>query len=204
MTNHHVIEGQVEIKVRFNSYDLDTLYQAKVVLSDSHNDLALLKLEGAESVAARAIPLSLTAPTLGQDVFTVGYPKSDIMGLKPKVTNGIVSALSGYRDDPRVIQTTVALQSGNSGGPLFNMKGEVVGVTSSSLLGFVSKDEGKGLDIPQNVNYAIKSAYVQALLSTLPNKGNYPEIQPKRLKLEDIIPRVIDSVLQVIVKVPES
>jgi len=69
---------------------------------------------------------------MGDKVFTIGYPSIDIMGFKPKYTEGVISAVTGIKDNPTVFQTTVPIQPGNSGGPLFNEKGEVVGLTTSS------------------------------------------------------------------------
>ena len=93
---------------------------------------------------------------MGDEVFTIGYPHIGIMGLKPKYTKGVISAVTGFRDNPTVFQTTVPIQPGNSGGPLFNEKGEVIGLTTSSFSDL------------QNVNYAIKSSFVKNTISTVP------------------------------------
>lgn len=196
VTNHHVIEGQIVVKVRFNSLGTEE-YPATVALSDQHNDLAILKIESTSKNRSKGIPIASKLPKIGAEVFTIGYPKSDIMGVNPKVTDGIISSLSGIQDDPRIIQTTVAIQSGNSGGPLLTMNGEVVGVTTSMLRTQVSE---KGIDVPQNVNYAVKSAYVSALLSQLPRESTYPMTILTSSKLEDMIPKVQNSIVQVIVK----
>jgi len=133
VTNYHVIENHVEIKVRFNSVS-DNEYLAKALVSDKSNDLAILKLEDSPAIdAIPGLPIPSTFPSPGEDVFTLGYPKSSIMGKNPKITDGIVSALSGIQDDPTVMQVTVPIQSGNSGGPLLTMRGDVVGVTTSTL-----------------------------------------------------------------------
>jgi hypothetical protein len=71
------------------------------------------------------------------------------------------------------------------------MQGEVVGVTTSTLRPLVSES---GLDIPQSVNYAVKSAYVLALLSSLPENEAYPIITLTSSKLEDMVPKIQDSV----------
>jgi len=196
VTNHHVIEGQKVVKVRFNSLGTEE-YPATVALSDQHNDLAILKIESTSKNRSKGIPIASKLPKAGADVFTIGYPKSDIMGVTPKVTNGIISSLSGIQDDPRIIQTTVAIQGGNSGGPLLTMNGEVVGVTTSSLRTKVSE---KGIDVPQGVNYAVKSAYVIALLSSLPQEPSYPMTMLTSNKLEDMLPKLQDSIVQIIVK----
>ena len=195
ITNYHVIENQIETKIRFSNYEEE--FPSEIILSDKFNDLAILKINSHSPPIVPGIPITLTIPKLGESVFTIGYPKSSIMGKNPKITNGIISALSGIHDDPRIIQTTVAIQSGNSGGPLLNMEGHVVGVTTSSLRTLMTKS---GIDVPQNVNYAIKSAYVKALLSSLPKDDRYPMVVFKNFKLEDIVPKVQDSIVQIMVK----
>jgi len=192
VTNYHVVEGQIEIKVRFNSLNKDTC-GAKVILSDKYNDLAVLQLDDVRKNTLQGIPISSISPKIGERVFTIGFPLSNVMGKRPKITDGIISSLSGIQDDPRIIQTTVPIQSGNSGGPLLNMKGEVVGVTTSRLV----SENGK--DIPQNVNYAVKSAYVLALLSSAENKDYVSMPSLPSSKLEDIVPKIQKSIVQIIV-----
>ena len=98
-------------------------------------------------------------------VLTIGYPPVKITGVRLKYTEGVISAVTGIRDNPTVFQTTVPIQPGNSGGPLFNDKGEVVGLTTSSLS--LLAIESMGAD-PQNVNYAVKSSFVKNTISTIP------------------------------------
>jgi ankyrin repeat protein len=195
VTNHHVVVGHRELLVRFNSIG-ETVYPARVVLADPTNDLAILELIGENRPVVAGIPISAGLPKLGEEVFTIGYPKTSIMGKNPKVTDGIISSLSGFLDDPRILQTTVAIQSGNSGGPLLNLRGEAVGVTTATLRAQVYED---GLDIPQSVNYAVKSAYVSALLSGLPNKTHSQATSRRTATIADLIPGLQDSIVQVIV-----
>ena len=77
------------------------------------------------------------------------------------------------------------------------MKGQVVGVTTSRLRVQISE---RGINVPQSVNYAVKSAYVLALLSSLPENSNYPMVVLTSFKLEDIVPKVQNSIVQIIVK----
>ena len=99
----------------------------------------------------------------GENVFTIGYPMNSIMGNNYKVTNGIVSSLSGISDDIRYMQISVPLQPGNSGGPLFNKDGNVLGITSAKL-----NEKAVGISI-ENVSYAIKATYLINLYKMLPN-----------------------------------
>ena len=97
-------------------------------------------------------------------MFTIGYPSIQIMGFRPKYTRGEISALTGIKDDPTVFQTSVPIQPGNSGGPLFNEKGEVIGLTTASLSLHAIESLGA---VPQNVNYAIKSSFVKNVIGTV-------------------------------------
>ena len=92
------------------------------------------------------------------------------MGTEAKLTTGIINALSGVDNDNTRIQISVQIQPGNSGGPLFNSKGNIVGVTASTLNAlFMAKYKG---NIPQNVNYAIKSEYLKVLTKSIKMDGN--------------------------------
>lgn len=95
-------------------------------------------------------------------MFTLGYPLIEIEGQEQKVRFGHVNSLSGLRDVVRFLQVDVPIQGGNSGGPLLNTRGEVVGVIEST----VNPTTGLKLSgfLPQNVNYAVKSDYVLPLL----------------------------------------
>ena len=98
-------------------------------------------------------------------VLTIGYPPVKIMGVRLKYTEGVISAVTEIKDNPVVFQTTVPIQPGNSGGPLFNEKGEVIGLTTSSLSLLAIESMGA---IPQSVNYAVKSSFVKNTISTVP------------------------------------
>ena len=98
-----------------------------------------------------------------EKVFTIGYPLNDVMGSNYKVTDGIISSKSGIEDDVRYYQISVPLQPGNSGGPLFNKDGNIIGITSARL-----NSQAVGTQV-ENVNYAIKSSYLLNLYNMLPN-----------------------------------
>ena len=129
VTNYHVIEGAKKVEVSFSSNDQ---IKAKVVGADPSTDIAVLKI----SARARALtPLPLgnsDAVRVGDGVVAIGNP----FGLSRTATAGIVSALQRHIQAPnnftidKVIQTDAAINHGNSGGPLLNARGEVVGVNS--------------------------------------------------------------------------
>ena len=84
------------------------------------------------------------------------------LGNKPKFSDGTISAITGPQDDPRLIQMNASIQPGNSGGPLFNTSGQIVGVVVASANAKVFFEE-LGV-IPQNINFAVKSDYLLSLL----------------------------------------
>ena len=98
---------------------------------------------------------------MGDWVFTFGFPTKSILGSEPKFTEGSVSALSGVGGEASFLQISVPVQPGNSGGPLANERGEVVGViAASAALEPFLKATGT---LPQNVNWAVKAEYAQLL-----------------------------------------
>jgi len=163
LSNYHVVRLAEEVVVRNNNRS----WPARVVAVDSVNDIALLKVDGVFA------PLALGDPrtaSLGDTVFTVGFPNPDLQGIAAKLTKGEINALTGFQDDPRLFQISVPIQPGNSGGPLLDSEGNVIGITTASLdaLGMLLANRS----LPQNVNYAIKASYAIALLDSVPDARN--------------------------------
>ena len=125
-------------------------HAAEIKFVDDEHDLALLKLEGSWS------PLFLAGkPTsLGTEVFTIGYPDILVLGMSPKLASGVVSSTAGPLDAPHLMQISVPIQPGNSGGPLVGPKGDVVGMVVGRMKPGAY----------ENVAYAIASPEVQRLL----------------------------------------
>lgn len=156
VTNNHVIEGANRIEVHASN---GNIYRAKVVSRDPTNDVALLKVE-AWTRPLRIEPTSTVR--LGEQVFTLGYPLPDLEGTQVKATFGRINALSGINDDIRYFQMDVPIQPGNSGGPLIDNDGAVIGITSATVNQRVVV--ARAGTVAQNVNYAIKSEYFLTLL----------------------------------------
>lgn len=158
LTNYHVIEGGNKFVVTFAD---GTETDAEIVNGDEYYDIALLKVS-ADKVKKVATLGDSSALELGDTVFTVGAPLGkEYMGT---ITKGIVSGVNRMVSVDltsgsylmEVIQTDASINSGNSGGPICNIKGEVIGITSSKLVG--SGIEGMGFAIPINsVNSIINS-----------------------------------------------
>ena len=145
-------------------------YPASVVMSDKQNDLSILKIESPQFSPMPSIPYNFTTNVkdTGSEVFTLGYPIADVMGEEVKFTDGKISSKTGIQGDVTVYQISVPIQPGNSGGPLFDNQGNLVGITSSGL----NRDYFKS----ENVNYAIKSSYLKNLIDNLPQ---HVELQTK-------------------------
>lgn len=109
-TNAHVVAGASDIEVTVNSKSGISTYKAKLLITDSPNDLALLKITDRKFKNLETIPYSIAqTQEVGSRVFTLGYPLNDIMGSNYKVTDGIISATSGIADDARYYQISVPL-----------------------------------------------------------------------------------------------
>lgn len=161
LTACHAIEESVRIEVLYNKKP----YNARVIRKDTSTDVAILKIEDNNLPFLPIV--SSSAVRLGDAVFTIGYPRITLQGADPKYTEGSISALSGLDSDSRCFQISVPVQPGNSGGPLVNEKGEVIGIIISKL-----NDVAILLitgSIPQNVNYALKSSFVLSFMESIPD-----------------------------------
>lgn len=126
VTNHHVVDNASTITVRLND---DRTFEAEVIGTDPLTDIAVLKIDAGETLQAVELGDS-EVMRVGEDVVAIGNP----FGLNSTVTTGIVSAKGrNISQGPyaEFIQTDAAINKGNSGGPLFNMEGEVIGVNSA-------------------------------------------------------------------------
>jgi len=195
VTNSHVVsEGSKVTLVSSHGEEIP----ASAVLRDKTNDIVILEVKGPYALPP-ALPLAQSQARLGASVFTIGFPRVDFMGKAPKLSVGVISGESGLGDDPESIQTTVPIQPGNSGGPLINSKGEVVGVVKS-MLGVRDTADGN-LYVLQTTSCALKIKCVQDLLYQLPRKDGRVNLVPAASdNLETLAGRIKDSVLLVISK----
>jgi hypothetical protein len=109
---------------------------------------------------------------MGQDVFTIGYPMSDLLGNSPRLSKGLLSSVNGLKDDPDFFQISAEIQPGNSGGPLLDKEGTVIGIVQQTLSALAVMQRTGGA-LPQNVNFALKS---QVMIEYL---DNYQDMLPK-------------------------
>lgn len=155
LTNAHVVENCATITVR---PDGALAVPAQLLARDAANDLAVLKVDGpVEKVLALRASVRL-----GEGVAAFGFPHSEMLATTGNFTLGNVTALAGLRDDSRYLQISAPVQSGNSGGPLLDNSGIVVGIVSAKL-NAVRVMAASG-DLPQNVNFAVKSSLAASFL----------------------------------------
>ncbi len=192
ITNYHVVEGAGKVSVIDTATGKQLI--AKVIATDPVNDIAVIKVD----VQSNAIPLaSFFDSSKGDEVLTLGYPLIALQGQEQKATFGRINALSGIKNDVRMVQIDVPIQPGNSGGPLLNTKGEVVGVITATLNQIVTLRASGSL--PQNVNFAVKIDYIlPALRSAL--KGHVPvsKMNMQSMSLSQIVALRESSVMLVV------
>ena len=159
LTNNHVVPACRTIRVTPSTAAVAV--EATVVGRDMANDLALLRtgLSPAAVVHFRQDKPMRS----GDGVVVVGYPLSSLLSREPNVTAGVVSAMAGEHGDSRYFQITAPVQKGNSGGPLADMSGNVVGVVSLKLNAMAVQKVFD--DMPENVNFALKADYARRFLS---------------------------------------
>ena len=211
ITAAHVVEKARSLQI-FTPYGK---YQAKIILLDEPSDVAILKVasnnqptmslaqlkeagfsdaEISDHIVRQSSKIkdfyyleivSSSAVAVGDKIFTIGFPNVPIQGTEPKYTDGTISSLSGIDNNIRHFQISIPVQPGNSGGPLLSAKGEIIGVIVSRLddIGML---EATGT-LPQNVNYAVKSAFILPLLENLP-AGNHQ--RPNHMMKQWAIPKL--------------
>ena len=190
LTAAHVVRDSSAIK----ALSVNGLLVASIIAIDTNNDLAVLKCDGA------FVPLKLGSSgqiRLGQAVFTIGFPNVQLQGFSPKVTKGEINSMKGLQDDPRQWQISVPVQPGNSGGPLLDMDGTLIGIVVSKLDAVkIARATG---DLPQNVNYAVKLAYAQPLLDQITKNPSAKLSHSETPNFEDLVDRVRSSTVMLLV-----
>ena len=149
VTNYHVVGGcNDKSKIMYN----DKEYSAKLLASDKKLDLALLKVD----LKNKGYLKFAYDPKKMQKIYAAGYPLGKFLSDDLKFTDGIISSLKGFDDNTNQIQISAAINLGNSGGPVINQSGELVGVAVSGL------DKG----VTEGINFAIKSESVKTFLTS--------------------------------------
>ena len=161
LTNAHVVEDCRSIKLTFANGSPEA---ATLLARDEQNDLAVVRTKRKHDTAAVAAFREAPPLRAGDSVVALGYPLAGVLATGANLTVGNVSALAGLGDDTRYIQMSAPVQPGNSGGPLLDTSGHVVGIVTAKLDAMrVARAIG---DIPQNVNFALKAQVVRTFLDS--------------------------------------
>ena len=156
ITNDHVISGSGRITIRGIHGDLQTRYDAHVVARDVSNDIALLRL--ADTTLKLPTPrygIRSKGVEQGERVFAMGYPRADALGEEVKLHEGLISARSGARGDVSMYQVSTPLNPGNSGGPLLDENGDLIGVIFAKST------------VAEGAGYARKASYLESFLANV-------------------------------------
>jgi S1-C subfamily serine protease len=167
LTNAHVVAGCTSARLIDAANDW---HDATIVVRDAVNDLALLKAH-AEHWRNAATFGDSSGLRPGESVVAAGYPYPGLLGSEMSVTTGSLTALAGVHDDSRLIEMSAPVQPGNSGGPLLDEHGNVIGVVEARLKsGAFALISGTA---PENVNFAIKAAVAESFLDAhhVPHAG---------------------------------
>ncbi|MBF1545110.1 MAG: trypsin-like peptidase domain-containing protein [Prevotella salivae] len=152
-TNYHVINNAKSIKVQGIRGSFATKYNATVVSTDRYNDLAIIKINDSRFNGFGTIPyrIKTSISETGENIFVLGYPLTTALGDEIKLTTGVISSKTGFQGDASLYQISAPIQPGNSGGPLFDRNGNLIGIVNAKLNG------------AENVGYAIKASYLDNL-----------------------------------------
>ena len=174
VTNEHVAGECKSIKIQ----PMNVI--ASLIAKDAKFDLALLKID---SVEANYSKLRVGSPVLGEEIIVAGYPYKGLLSSDVKITSGIVSSLAGIQNNDSLLQITAPIQPGNSGGPLIDKFGNVIGVIVSKLnTEFMLRNFN---DLPQNINFAIKAGILKKFLYK--NGVDFKEVHSEtKLELTEI------------------
>jgi hypothetical protein len=188
VTNYHVVDGARAIAVKGIRGDLNTSYSAEVVATDKTNDIAVLKIKDSRFKGFGTIPYSVSSRIAdkGEGIFVLGYPMTQVLGNEVKYTAGEINSRTGFQGDVATYQISAPVTHGNSGGPMFDNRGNVIGIVNS---GITDKE------IAENVGYAIKISYLKILIEsaglniTLPQNNTIANLskQEKIKKVEKFV-----------------
>lgn len=163
-------------------------YSAEVVATDKVNDIAIIKITDSRFTGFGTIPYAVQnrMADVGEDVFVLGYPMTQALGNEIKLTNGIVSSRTGYQGDISTYQISAPVQPGNSGGPMFDRNGNIIGIVVAGVPG------------AENVGYAIKTSYLRLLIESVELNVEFPNNNTiSTLSLAEKVKRVKDFVLYI-------
>lgn len=177
VTNQHVVDSCKAISINRDGKSIPV----NLVVEDIRNDIALIKSDDVQNFAYIRDGRGIRQ---GNQIIAYGYPLSGILSSSAKVTTGMVNALSGLGDDFRYMQISAPVQPGNSGGPLLDEGGNIVGIVTAKInAAEILETTG---DIPQNINFALKLSVLKDLLDA--NEINYEtRVSSESRNIADIV-----------------
>jgi len=192
LTNYHVVENANKLFVEINIGGTSNTYHATLIEKDKDNDLAILKIDDSNFKQYNEVEYSFLdngGTDVGTSVFTIGFPYAlSGMGKSAKFTDGKISSKTGYNGAVNSFQTSIPIQPGNSGSPLFNNKGQLIGIMNAYI---------READ---NVSYAIKLNYIKNLMELLPETPAFPSKNIAQLSTEEKVKVLTKYVVLIKVK----
>lgn len=167
VTNHHVVDGATEMEVDLVRDGNVISYQCELIMKDEKSDLAVIKIKDETFVNYKSIPYTIQTKLeeVGTNVYALGYPFAmSTLGNELKYTEGSINARTGMDGNILAYQVSAPVQPGNSGGPLLDYDGNIIGVINSKLF------------YADNVAFAVKANYILNLLYLLPKYPDYPAV----------------------------
>lgn len=184
VTNEHVVRDARSITLHIQGEKRS----GRAIVVDPKLDLAVVEVDRPYPNIP-VIPID-TSFEVGETVYAIGYPLAQVLGTRPKITDGILSSDAGIGSDPTNFTISVPVQPGNSGGPLLDEAGNAIGVIASKLKDGVSSDG----DV-ENTNYAVKASYLMLLLQPLGIS-----ISPNTAPLPNVCSALCDAVVPIFVE----
>lgn len=186
VTNFHVADDASLIEIFGINGDFTQGHKAKVIGKDKVSDIAILRIEDEivrNNWSAPDYSINYNMGDVGENIFALGYPLINTMGEEIKLTNGIISSRSGYEGDVTNYQISVPIQPGNSGGPMFNEDGEIIGIICAKHTE------------AENAGYAIKTSYLKNLIESVSSLNIVPSTNKLKGKpLKDQVKAIKNSV----------
>ena len=195
LTNQHVVEEGRYFAVK-NA--LGSVSKAKVVKVSEQDDLALLELEQPfpSNQAIAADEISAAKP--GGQIYSMGYPLWYLLGTEtPSITNGLVSKNSGMNDDPKMFQITAKINKGNSGGPVFDRFGNLIGLTTAKL-DTEALRQSEGVD-PEGVNFIYQAREILDFAGRYLGAANRALSDRQNLSAEEVYAKRLGATVMVAV-----
>jgi len=198
VTNLHVVENATSVRCSTETWHSE----ATVLTRDQQNDLALLRLATAVPVGTRVFTVSdASLVRQGARVYALGFPMTDVLGEGVRVHEGIVSSLTGFQGSSSEFQAQMGINPGDSGGPLINTGGQVIGIVATKLsLRYAAKIDS----VPEGVAFVIKSDLLRPLIGAARRSQDvaFEPAQADAIALEQLVERFGSSVVRVTAQQP--